>query len=115
MINLWKSSVDGPHGPLCPGALGLLIHAVPEHDLHETMDPQHVSAPIALHHGVSAQHLQCFVELERIGSRSTEDGAQFGSASRQQLFRDGIRSQKRAQAQYLSGSRTLLLNLLKRE
>ncbi len=48
-VGLWKGSVDGPHGPLCPCALGLLIHALLEHGLHETMDAQHVGATIASH------------------------------------------------------------------
>src|SRR5260221_6306325 len=49
IVGLWKGSVDGPHGPLCPCALGLLIHTLLEHYLHETVDAQHVCTPIASH------------------------------------------------------------------
>src|SRR5260221_3379974 len=47
IVGLWKSGVDGQHGPLCPCALGLLIHALLEHGLHETMDAQQVCVSIA--------------------------------------------------------------------
>src|SRR5256885_10596412 len=49
---LFRSGVDGPHGPLCPCAPGLLIHALLEHRLHKAMDAQHVCSSIALHEGV---------------------------------------------------------------
>ena len=41
-----------------------------------------------------------------------ENGAQRGGTSRQQFFRDSIRSQKRAQAQQVGGGRALLLDPL---
>src|SRR5712691_1564063 len=92
IVGLWKGSIDGPHRPLCPGVLGFLIHALLEHCLHEPMDAQHVSAASAAYQGVSEQYRQGFVELERLGSRSSEDSAQFGGASSKQRFRDGIGS-----------------------
>src|SRR6266566_5753281 len=44
IVGFWKGSARGPHRPLCPGALGLLIHALPEHGLHEPVDAQYAGA-----------------------------------------------------------------------
>ena len=103
----------GPHSPLGPCALGLLIHVILEHGLHETMYTQHVCASIAPHQGVPAQHPQGFVELVQIESCGSKGRPQFGGTARKQLFRDGIRSQERTEAQQIGCGGTLLLDSLK--
>ena len=115
--SVWKSGVDGQYDALCPGALGLLIHTILEHDLHEAVDTQYLRVLVLLapHQRIFEQHPKGFVELEWIDDLGSRIGTRFGHTSQKQLFRDGIRSQERAEAQHIGGSGTLLLDPLKRE
>src|SRR5579864_7150147 len=67
ILPLREGTVDRSHTPLCPLALRLLVHCVPEHSLNQAMDGEELFLPVAFHQREMPQDLNRFIQRQGIG------------------------------------------------
>src|SRR5947209_6809934 len=85
------SQIDGSYGSFCPFTSYLLIHALFENRLHETMDGESTLLRIALHQGVTQQDANRLVEAGCISGKRLEACPKLRCSFEKQFFRNGIR------------------------
>src|SRR5579872_6983397 len=100
--HIWKGSIDQVDGALGPPRPGKLVHAILDHDLHQTMDGEAFGVLEPSYQRERQEHDNRLVEEESVFYHRLKRRAQFRSSSRKKVFRNTIRAQKCAQPQEIS-------------
>ena len=103
------------HDAFSPVLLGLLVHLIDEHGLDEPVDGEGGGLLVAGDERVGQQCSHGLIQRERVAGKRLEQRAERARALGNQCFGNGIRREKRTEAQEFRRCGVGLLDLLKGE